>query len=70
MKVALSTAEAEYISLPTVIRDTIPLMLVTRALRKKFNVDIYSDAVDVYCHCFEDALELAKLSKLGHKPNI
>ena len=61
-------AEAEYISLSTAIRDTIPLMLMARELREKFNIDIYCDAVNVYCHCFEDnssALELARLPKMN-----
>ena len=67
MQVALCMTEAEYISLSIALRDTIPLMLMARELQEKFGIDIYGDAVNVYCHCFEDnssALELAKLPKM------
>ena len=44
---------------------------MARDLREKFNIDVYCDVVDVYCHCFEDnsgALKLAKLPKI--RPHI
>ena len=61
MQVALSMTEAEYISLLMSLRNTIPLMLMTKELREKLNIDIYFDAVIVYCHCFEDNLSALDL---------
>ena len=57
---------AEYISLSTALRDTIPLVLMAREHWEKLSINIYCDAINVHCHCFEDnsgALELAKLPK-------
>ena len=45
-------------------------MLMAFELKEKFDIDIYWDTVDVYCHCFENnsgTLELAKFPKM--RPN-
>ena len=39
--------ETDYFALSTALRDAIPLMIMTRELREKFDIDIYCDAVDV-----------------------
>ena len=66
-QVALSTTEAEYISLSSALREVIPLMDLAKELRDKFNFDIFCSEIDVFCHAFEDnlgALEIAKLPKM------
>ena len=46
--------DAEHVALSTALREAIPIMLMARELREKFDNDIYCDTVDVYCHCIED----------------
>jgi hypothetical protein len=65
-QVALSTTEAEYISLSMSLRDVLPIMFLLDEMRSK-NFQVICTAPHVYCKVFEDnsgALELARLPKL------
>jgi hypothetical protein len=66
MIIALSSTEAEYISLSEALRDMIPLMdLINEFKDNRFKV--YSEVPRVHCKAFEDssgALKLARLPKL------
>jgi hypothetical protein len=65
-QVALSTTEAEYISLSTALRDVIPIMELLAEMRQRGYKVICTEPI-VYCKVFEDnsgALELARLPKL------
>ena len=64
--IALSTTEAEYMSLSQSLRDTIPVMSLLEELKKR-GFSTYSSTPYVYCKAFEDnsgALELARAPKL------
>lgn len=64
--VALSTTEAEYIALSSVLYDIIPIMqLINKMISKGFQV--LCTLPNIYCKAFEDnlgALELVKLPKM------
>jgi hypothetical protein len=65
-QIALSTTEAEYIALSQALRDTIPVMNLTKELHER---GIQGDYIipKVYCKAFEDnmgAIELAKTPKM------
>jgi hypothetical protein len=65
-QIALSTTEAEYISLSESLRSAIPLMNVIAEI-KAHGHDIVSKAPSIHCKAFEDnsgALELARIPKL------
>ena len=65
-QVALSTTEAEYISLSMSLRDVIPIMMLLEEMKKK-GFKVICTNPHVYCKVFEDnsgALELARLPKL------
>ena len=65
-QVALSTTEAEYISMSQSLRDVIPIMELLQEMRELGHPVICTEPV-VYCKVFEDnsgALELARLPKL------
>ncbi|KAL7501805.1 hypothetical protein ACHAXN_000026, partial [Cyclotella atomus] len=65
-QVALSTTEAEYISMSMALRDVIPIMALLVEMRERGHRVICEKPV-VYCKIFEDnsgALELARLPKL------
>ena len=65
-QVALSTTEAEYISLSMSFRDILPIMFLRDKMRDK-GFQVICTAPHVYCKVFEDnsgALELARLPKL------
>ena len=65
-QIALSTTEAEYISLSESLCSTIPLINLINEI-KSYAHDALSQAPRVHCKAFEDnssALELACLSKL------
>ena len=65
-QIALSTTEAEYISLSQSLRDTIPLMNLTMELHNQGFKGEYSQPI-IHCKAFEDnsgALELAKTPKM------
>ena len=64
--IALSSCEAEYISLSESLRDTIPLMNLIHEF-KEHGFPVTSSQPKVYCKAFEDnsgALELARIPKL------
>jgi hypothetical protein len=64
--IALSSCEAEYISLSESLRDTIPLMNLIHEF-KEHGFPVTSSQPKVYCKAFEDnsgALELARLPKI------
>ena len=63
---ALSTTEAEYISLSQALRDTIPLMTLTDEIRKYLNLEVISTPT-VKCTAFGDnsgAVEIANVPKM------
>jgi hypothetical protein len=63
---ALSTTEAEFISLSQSLREAIPLMQLVREMNDK-DITTYSDVPKVYCKAFEDnggALEIARMHKM------
>ena len=65
-QVALSTCEAEYISLSQALRDAIPIMELMKEMENKGISDKYETPV-IHCKAFEDnsgALEIAKLPKM------
>jgi hypothetical protein len=65
-QIALSTTEAEYISLSESLRDAIPLMRLIKEI-KSHGHNIISTAPTVHCKAFEDnsgALEMARLPKM------
>ena len=65
-QVALSTTEAEYISMSQSLRDVIPIMELLQEMRELGHPVICTEPA-VYCKVFEDnsgALELARLPKL------
>lgn len=65
-QVALSTTEAEYISLSMSLRDVIPIMSLISEIKSK-GFDVPCTEPHVYCKLFEDnsgALELARLPKM------
>jgi hypothetical protein len=65
-QVALSTTEAEYITMLQALRDVIPVMNLLQEMREREFQVICSEPY-VYCKVFEDnsgALELARLPKL------
>jgi histone deacetylase 1/2 len=64
--IALSSTEAEYVSLSEALRDTIPLMDLINEFKDN-GFKVYSEVPRVHCKAFEDnsgALELARLPKL------
>ena len=64
--IALSSTESEYISCSTALRDTIPLMGLTRELRD-YGFNIKTTIPTVHCRVFEDnsgALEIATIHKV------
>jgi len=64
--IALSTCEAEFVSLSEGLRCAIPVMNLIKELKGRA-VDIVSTAPRVHCRAFEDnsgALELARLPKM------
>ena len=70
-QVALSTTEAEYISLSMSLRDVIPIMMLLEEMKKK-GFKVICTNPHVYCKVFEDnsgALELARLPKLSLAPS-
>jgi hypothetical protein len=65
-QIALSTTEAEYISLSQSLRDAIPLMQLIKEMNG-LGITTYSEVPRVYCKAFEDnsgALEMAKVHKM------
>jgi hypothetical protein len=65
-QIALSTTEAEYISLSQSLRETIPLMQLLKEFKDR-GFAVVSTKPKVHCKAFEDnsgALELARLPKL------
>eukprot|EP00804_Cyclotella_cryptica_P004680 CCRYP_018233-RA/>CCRYP_018233-RA protein AED:0.23 eAED:0.24 QI:0/0/0/1/0/0/3/0/223 len=65
-QVALSTTEAEYITMSMALRDVIPLMELIKEMRER-KFDIVNTQPYVYCKVFENnsgALELARLPRL------
>ena len=74
---AMSTTEAEYIALPTSLREVIPLMGILKGAREQ-GLDVSYFPPKVHCTIFEDsisALELARLPKdtpmdQVHKPIV
>jgi hypothetical protein len=63
---ALSTTEAEYLSLSTALRETIPLMKLVKEFKEELLLPMATTPV-VHCKAFEDntgALELAKVPKM------
>jgi hypothetical protein len=65
-QVALSTTEAEYISLSSSLRDVIPIMSLISEIKSR-GIDVPCTQPYVYCKLFEDnsgALELARLPKM------
>ena len=64
--IALSSCEAEYVSLSESLRDTIPLMDLIKEF-KEHGFSVTSTEPKVFCKAFEDnsgALELARLPKM------
>ena len=64
--IALSSCEAEYVSLSESLRDTIPLMELVKEINKA-GFKVISTTANVHCKAFEDnsgALELARLPKM------
>jgi hypothetical protein len=64
--IALSSCEAEYVSLSESLRDTIPLMELVKEIDKA-GFKVISTTANVHCKAFEDnsgALELARLPKM------
>ena len=65
-QVALSTTEAEYISLSQSLRDLLPIMELVAEMKSR-EIRVICTEPYVYCKVFEDnagALELARLPKL------
>ena len=65
-QVALSTTDAEYISLSQSLRDVIPIINLVKEIQKK-KISTISSVPSVYCKAFEDnsgALEIAKSPKM------
>ena len=65
-QVALSTTEAEYISLSSSLRDVIPIMSLVSEMKSR-GFDVPCTEPHVYCKLFEDnsgALEIARLPKM------
>ena len=65
-QVALSTTEAEYISLSQALREVIPVINLLTEMKEN-NIATVSAVPNVYCKAFEDnsgALELAKTPKM------
>jgi hypothetical protein len=65
-QVALSTTEAEYISLSMSLQDILPIMFLLDEMRNR-GFQVICTSPHVYCKVFEDnsrALELARLPKL------
>ena len=65
-QVALSTTEAEYISLSQSLREVIPIINLLKELQEK-NIHTISSVPTVFCKAFEDnsgALEIAKTPKM------
>ena len=65
-QVALSTTEAEYVSLSQALREVVPIMNLISELKEK-KIATISSVPKVYCKAFEDnsgALELARSPKL------
>jgi hypothetical protein len=63
---ALSTTEAEYLSLSSALRETIPLMKLVKEFKKELLLPMATTPV-VHCKAFEDnsgAVELAKVPKM------
>ena len=52
-EIALSTTEAEYISLSTALREVIPLIDLLTELKQKVDPDI-TNLPDIHCRLFED----------------
>ena len=68
-QVALSTTEAECISLSMSLRDVLPIMFLLNEMRDK-GLQVICTAPHFYCKVFEDnsgALELARLPKLRQR---
>jgi hypothetical protein len=65
-QIALSTTEAEYVSLSQALRDLIPLMNLLEEIKDR-GLPIIADTPKIHCKAFEDnsgALELARMPKL------
>ena len=65
-QVALSTTEAEYISLSQSLREVIPVITLLNEMKEN-NISSVNSVPNVYCKAFEDnsgALELAKLPRM------
>ena len=65
-QVALSTTEAEYVSLSQALREVVPVMNLIKELKER-KITTISSVPKVYCKAFEDnsgALELARTPKL------
>ena len=65
-QVALSTTEAEYVSLSQALREVVPVMNLIKELKER-KITTISSVPKVYCKAFEDnsgALELARSPKL------
>jgi hypothetical protein len=63
---ALSTTEAEYLSLSSALRETIPLMKLVKEFKKELLLPMATTPV-VHCKAFDDnsgAVELAKVPKM------
>jgi hypothetical protein len=63
---ALSTTEAEYLSLSSALRETIPLMKLVKEFKKELLLPMATTPV-VHCKAFEDnsgAVELARVPKM------
>ena len=66
VEIALSTTEAEYVSLSTSLREVIPLIQLMAEIKTQGH-DIYSKEPRIHCKAFEDnsgALEIAKVHKM------
>mmetsp|Transcript_28700 Transcript_28700/g.41073 ORF Transcript_28700/g.41073 Transcript_28700/m.41073 type:complete len:760 (+) Transcript_28700:1583-3862(+) len=65
-EIALSSTEAEYISLSAAMREVLPLLSLMKEARN-YGVPVEIGKVDIHCKIFEDnsgALELAKVPKM------
>jgi len=65
-QVALSTTEAEYVSLSQALREVVPVMNLIKELKER-KITTISSVPKVYCKAFEDnsgALELARSTKI------
>ena len=64
--IALITTESEYMTLPQLFQDRIPVMWILQKIKSKV-IENISNSLKVYCNFFEDnsgVLELARMPKL------